>query len=113
MTLETTIEKYFAAWSEPDAAARKALLEAVWSADGTYTDPMAHAANRAELDALIAKVLSTNPGAKFTLRDKIDAHHGHIRFYWTLTFADGTEAPGMDYGEVAPDGKLIKIVGFF
>jgi Domain of unknown function (DUF3291)/SnoaL-like domain len=113
MTIESTLEKYVAAWSEPDAAARQSLLEAVWSADGTYTDPMSHAANRAELDAIIARFLSANPGAKFTLKDKIDSHHGHVRFFWTLHFANGTELPGMDYGELAPDGKLIKIVGFF
>lgn len=113
MTLDTTLQKYVAAWSEPDAAARQVLLEAIWSADGTYTDPMSHAANRAELDTIIAGFLSANPGATFTLNGKIDAHHSHVRFYWTLTFANGTQLPGMDYGEVALDGKLTKIVGFF
>jgi hypothetical protein len=111
--MNATIEKYLAAWNEPEPAARRALLEACWSADGTYTDPRSHGANLAELDAIIAGFLSASPGAEFTLNDKIDAHHGYVRFYWTLHFANGTELPGMDYGEIAPDGKLKKIVGFF
>jgi hypothetical protein len=111
--VDILIGKYIAAWSEPDPAARRALLEVVWSADGTYTDPLSHASNREELDTLIAKFLENNSGAKFTLRDKIDFHHGYVRFYWTLHLANDRVLPGMDYGEVAPDGKLSKIVGFF
>lgn len=113
MTTDAIVKQYITAWSEPDAAARWVLLEAAWSTDGSYTDPLSHASNRADLDTLIAGFLSANPGAQFTLNGKIDSHHGYIRFFWTLTFADGTELPGMDYGEIAPDGKLAKIVGFF
>ena len=111
--INTLIEDYIAAWSEPDSKTRQRLLEAVWHDEGIYTDPSSHAVNRAELDASIAKFLAGNPGAKFTLKDKIDYHHSHVRFYWTLRLANGTEIPGMDYGKVSPEGKLVKIVGFF
>lgn len=111
--IETLIGDYIAAWSEPDPAARRKLLESAWDDEGSYTDPVSHAANRAGLDAIIARFLDENPGAKFTRKDKLDHHHGHIRFYWVLTFASGVQLPGMDYGEVTPNGKLAKIVGFF
>lgn len=111
--IETLVKDYAAAWSEPDPVARRSLLEAVWDENGTYTDPIVHAANRVELDAVIARSLSNNPGAWFSDSGKIDYHHGHVRFYWLLNFANGNEFPGMDYGEVAPNGKLVKIVGFF
>lgn len=111
--IETLISKYVGAWSEPDAAARQQLLEAIWSPGGTYTDPLTHAASRAELDAVIEQFLQSNPGAQFSINGKIDAHHQHIRFYWVLHMSNGRELNGMDYGELAPDGKLQKIVGFF
>ncbi len=107
------IENYVAAWSEPDPTLRRKLLEAVWQEDGTYTDPISHASNRAGLDAIIARFLKDNVGAKFTLKGQPDYHHTYIRFYWTLHLANGREMPGMDYGEVSPEGKLVKIVGFF
>lgn len=111
--LNTLIENYVTAWGEPEASARWKLLEAVWQEDGTYTDPLSHAANRAGLEAIIALFLKNNPGAKFTLTGQPDHHHQHIRFYWTLRLANGRELPGMDYGEVSPEGKLVRIVGFF
>ena len=111
--LDALIKKYTAAWSEPDAASRQILLEAVWEQSGTYTDPLSAAVDRAELHALIGQFLTGNPGATFTLKGKIDAHHTYIRFYWLLRMSNGVEIKGMDYGEVSPQGKLVKIVGFF
>lgn len=113
MTIQTTIEGYLNAWNEPDAAARLTLLETIWSDDGVYTDPIAHAENRAELNAVIGRFHEMNPGAKFALKDEITAHGVHVRFYWTLHFANDISIPGMDYGELAADGRLSKIVGFF
>ncbi len=111
--VQPLIQKYIAAWNEPDADARRALLDAVWSAGATYTDPVSHAENQAELDAIIAGFQADNPGATFSLHDPVDCHHNHVRFYWTLNLAGGAALPGMDYAEITPDGKLAKIVGFF
>jgi hypothetical protein len=111
--LETLLRQYVAAWSEPDPAERRRLLAAVWDEDGRYTDPLSEAAGRAELDGLIAGFLRRNPGAHFALSAPPDHHHGFVRFYWTLRFANGRELAGMDYGEVSADGKLSRIVGFF
>src|SRR5258706_15773185 len=99
--IDAVIGKYAAAWSEPDPALRKTLLEAVWSSEGSYTDPLSHAANRAELDSLISQFLKGNPGAKFTVKGKVDCHHRHIRFYWTVHLVGDRELSGMDYGEMA------------
>lgn len=111
--IDAMVEAYITAWSEPDPLARQKLLESIWQADATYTDPLTHATGRAGLDEVISHFLEGNPGAKFTVNGKIDHHHDCIRFYWTLHFANGSEVSGMDYGEVTPDGKLCKIVGFF
>lgn len=109
----TLIEEYIAAWNEPDSHIRIELLETVWDDEGIYADPVSHAMNRAGLDVIIEGFLEDNPGAKIILNEKIDHHHNYVRFSWTLHLNDGREIPGMDYGEISPDAKLIKIVGFF
>ena len=44
----------------------------------------------------------------------IDVHHAMVRFLWRLVRADGTCGDiSIDFGEVGPDGRLVKIVGFF
>lgn len=44
----------------------------------------------------------------------IDTHHNVLRFLWRLVRADGTAGDtSIDFGETGPDGRLIKIVGFF
>lgn len=111
--IETLISQYILAWSETDADTRRKLLETVWAEDGVYTDPMSHAPGRAALDQVIAQFLASNPGAQFTQKGKFDHHHESVRFFWTLHLGSGAEIPGMDYGEITPDGKLAKIVGFF
>lgn len=47
-------------------------------------------------------------------RRGVDTHHGHLRFAWELVGPDGQVAvAGVDVGELAEDGRLRRIVGFF
>src|SRR4051812_25727179 len=39
-TSHTIAERYLAAWNEPDAARRAALIAALWSPQGRYADPL-------------------------------------------------------------------------
>ena len=44
----------------------------------------------------------------------IDVHHNVVRFLWRLVRADGSCGDiSIDFGEVGPDGRLVRIVGFF
>jgi len=44
----------------------------------------------------------------------IDEHHGRIRFPWALKAADGsTPVKGIDVGQLAADGRLASILGFW
>jgi len=44
----------------------------------------------------------------------VDAHHDHVRFAWELANDDGEVAVGgIDVGELAQDGRLRRIMGFF
>ena len=44
----------------------------------------------------------------------MDAHHDHVHFAWELANDDGEVAVGgIDVGELAQDGRLRRIMGFF
>jgi hypothetical protein len=52
-------------------------------------------------------------GSCFHLTSGVEVHHGFVRFAWNLTYANGSSVQGMDFGELAEDGRLQRIVGFF
>jgi hypothetical protein len=109
-----TLTQYMAAWNEPDDAARRALLAQCWSDSGVYLDPNVLLAGRDALATKIGEVLAGRPGARLEFMSGIDVHHNMVRFLWRLVRADGTYGDiSIDFGEIGPDGRLVKIVGFF
>ena len=109
-----TVTQYMAAWNEPDVAARGALLAQCWSDDGVYVDPTVSLKGRSALAAHIATVQASRPGAQLDFMSGIDIHHNMVRFLWRLVRADGTCGDtSIDFGEIGPDGRLVRIVGFF
>ncbi|WP_426534251.1 nuclear transport factor 2 family protein [Bradyrhizobium sp. McL0615] len=112
--ITTAVTRYMEAWNEREAAGRDTLLEQCWSDSGVYLDPNVSLTGREALGRYIAKVRATRPGARLEFMSGIDVHHNVVRFLWRLVRADGT--PGdtsIDFGEIGPDGRLVKIVGFF
>jgi hypothetical protein len=108
------VTHYMAAWNEREAAARHPLLERCWSDGGVYVDPNVSLIGREALGAHIATVQASRPGARLEFTSGIDVHHNVVRFLWRLVRPDGTCGDtSIDFGEVGPDGRLVKIVGFF
>ena len=110
------IAAYVAAWAERDEAARRRLLERAWADDGTYTDPLAHVLGREALVQHIGLFQQQAPMVRLVRASGIDEHHGVLRFAWKAEGA--TEPPlagleGLDIGELAGDGRLRRIIGFF
>ncbi len=108
------VTHYMAAWNEREAAARDTLLEACWSDGGVYVDPNVSLTGREALGGHIAKVQASRPGARLAFMSGIDVHHDVVRFLWRQVRADGgCGDTSIDFGEIGPDGRLVKIVGFF
>jgi len=113
-SIAETVAAYAGAWSEPDEAKRRKLLDAAWADDGTYTDPTVHVEGREALLAHIAAFQQQMPGARIRGTSGVDAHHGRLRFTWAMDDANGSVVvEGIDFGEVGADGRLARIVGFF
>jgi hypothetical protein len=105
---------YGSAWNTTDEAARRRALERAWADAGVYSDPTARVEGREALVAHIGGFQAQMPGARLELTSGVDEHHGALRFTWTLRASDGsTVTEGIDFGELAGDGRLRRITGFF
>jgi hypothetical protein len=114
MTSEEIVISYIASWSAADTAERDRLLERCWTDDGVYQDPLSEAAGRPALSRLIGGFQSQRPGFRFELTSGIDEHHLVLRFSWAVVGPNGEKVmEGLDIGELAPDGRLGRITGFF
>lgn len=114
MTIEEIVATYAAAWDEPDRGRRTEMLEASVTADAVYVDPTVETRGIAALVDHIDTVRQRFPGTHLELTSAVDAHHGLARFGWRRVMADGTARPdSIDIVEVAEDGRLSRIIGFF
>lgn len=113
-TFEERADAYLAAWHEPDAGARAALLDRIFTDDAIWIDPMANLTGRAALNDHITKVQADFPGARFERTSAIDRHEGGVRYAWRMLAEDGTAViTGMDFVTLRPDGTFASVIGFF
>lgn len=112
--LTSTIDTYLAAWTEADPGRRAKLIAEVWTDDGRLIDPPLAAEGPGAISDMAAALQAQFPGHAFRRASGVDAHHDHFRFAWELVGPDGTVVlAGLDVGEVAGDGRLARITGFF
>ncbi len=112
--LETLVDTYLAAWNETDPTRRAALVERAWATDGRLIDPPLTAEGHAGISDMAAALHAQFPGHVFRRASGIDTHHEQLRFAWELVAPDGTVAlAGVDVGELAADGRLARVTGFF
>jgi hypothetical protein len=113
MNTNEIVAAYGAAWNEHDQAKRAALLEQSWADNGLYTDPTATAVGRDALIAHIGGFHQVRLGHTIHLTSGIDTYGGCFRFSWVMRNGNEVALEGMDFGELAPDGRISRIVGFF
>jgi hypothetical protein len=114
MDLHETVAAYGAAWNEPEEDKRRTLLEQSWAEGAVYQDPTGRAEGRDALVAHIGGFQQMFPGNTIENTSGVDTYGEVFRFAWVMRDASGSPAlEGMDFGEVAPDGRLKSISGFF
>jgi SnoaL-like domain len=111
--MQEIIKRYLEAWNETDAAARLALVESVWAADGSYTDPLADVRGPDAIAGLIGAAQQQFAGLVFTLGGPVDANHNQARFTWHLG-PDGGEPIVIGFDVVVLDsaGQIASVHGF-
>lgn len=114
MDINEAVATYGAAWNETDEAKRRKLLEESWADDAIYQDPMGRAEGREALVAHIGGFQQMMAGNTIDATSGIDTYAGVFRFSWVMRDESGNVAlEGMDFGEIAPDGRVQSITGFF
>lgn len=114
MDTAAVVQAYGAAWNEPDEDARRRLLESAWADDASYCDPTATANDREALVAHIGGFQAALPGHRIDMTTVVDEHDQCLRFGWAMRGRDGAVLiEGTDFGTLAADGRLQRIVGFF
>jgi hypothetical protein len=111
--MQDIVERYIAAWNETDPQLRRGLIDSLWAADGSYTDPLVDVHGRDEIDATIAAVQQQFPGLVFRLGGPVDTNHDQARFTWHLG-PDGGEAIVIGFDVVVLDGgdQIRSVHGF-
>jgi hypothetical protein len=105
-------DRYIAFWNETDAARRQRMLEAGWSDDACYIDPLMQARGHAELNTLVGGVHERFPGFRFARLGQADAHGDNVRFSWKLgPSGDEDMIQGTDFVQLH-EGKLRSVTGF-
>lgn len=113
-TVLETLQAYLSAWTESSDAKRQELLQQSWADDGRYTDPISDILGRDAMMNVLTGFAQQHPGHAFVLASAIDQHHNLLRFSWRFEHPDGsTIFEGMDFAELADDGRLMRIVGFY
>ena len=120
-SLDEALLAYAEAWNTADAAKRPELLDIGLSDDCSYTDPAYEVRGKEELADHIGRSLSgeaydgLGAGARIPLSSGLDQHHGMFRFTWVLIEPQEQQIllEGMDFVELAADGRLQRITGFF
>jgi hypothetical protein len=109
MNVSELVASYLQTWNETDPAARRKAIDELWAQDGIYTDPVAVAAGRDQVDATISAVQGQFPGLTFTLAGQVDAHHDIARFTWRL----GDDLViGFDVLVLDEEGRISRVHGF-
>ncbi len=106
-------QRYVDSWNETDPGARRAAVEALYTENARYVDPLAVAEGHDAIVAMITAVQQQFPGSVFRLTGSVDGHHNQARFGWTLGPA-GAEAviAGFDVAVIGDDGRISTVLGF-
>jgi hypothetical protein len=111
--MDERLEHYFAAWNEPDAPEREALLRRALTEEAELLDPLGRWSGIERISERIAGYHSSAPGTEVVPGSGVDAHHDVERYVWKIVDSAGAELmEGLDVAERDRDGRLRRILMF-
>ena len=109
--MANAVELYIRAATERDPAARAALLEACFAADGRLVTTSREFRGRAEVAAMLERFHATEP-PRIRITSAVDVRGTIFRFRSAVDRTDGTTLDFFDAGELDADGRIKLIVTF-
>lgn len=111
-TIEETVQKYVASWSEPDPAIRRATVAELWSPDALYKNATTEFPGRKGIEEAVQEVWDLFTSKGFTVQvGRVDANHEAVRYTWEL-FAPGATAEPVALGTqvvtLDAEGRMVR-----
>ncbi len=107
------IQVYGSAWNEPDATRRLCALQRSMIETATYVDPTIDVATHADLSKAIGDFQTSFAGASIVQLSGIDARAGELRFAWDVRMGGASVVTGLDYIQIAQDGRIESLRGYW
>ena len=108
------VDAWFAAWSEPDAGRRGALLDAVTTSGIRFRDRFSLVAGRADLDPHLDAVHRFMPGSRLERAGEVRQCQGMALADWIARGPDGGErGRGTNVFEFDVEGRIDGVVGIW
>ena len=112
--LEARVDAFFAAWSEADAAVRRDRLAAVAAEALVFRDRFSCTSGLDDLAAHIGAAQVHMPGLRLQRDGAVRHCQGVALVDWVARAPDGAvRGHGVDVLELAPDGRLGGVTGFW
>lgn len=111
---ETIVDRWFATWSEPDAARRDEALDAIASSGLRFEDRFSRMAGVDEVRAHLAAVHRFMPGMRLERQGPIRHCQWHVLADWIAVGKDGQErGRGTNLFVLDQDGRIAAVTGFW
>ena len=110
---QEVVQVYGSAWNEPDAETRLCALTRSLTEAATYIDPTIDTTSREGLADAIGQFIASTPGASIVVTSGLDVRAGELRFKWEFQTGGTTLVRGVDYMEIADDGRIASIRGYW
>ena len=108
------IDRFFEAWSEPDAGKRREALEICVVRDVTFGDAYSFTSGIDDLDAHLAAARVHMPGVSLSRDGDIQTCLATAIVRWVAKREDGSiVGKGTNVVDLAPDGKIERVIGFW
>jgi uncharacterized protein YndB with AHSA1/START domain len=108
------VDTWFAAWAEPDAAAREAMLASVAVPAVQFRDQYSCLDGMDEVLPHVAAAQRFMPGLRLQRDGDVRHCQGTVLANWTATGADGQpRGKGTNVFSMAPDGRIEAVTGLW
>ena len=111
---QSFVDRFFAAWSEKDAARRRAELAAIASESVEFRDQHSCTSGIDDLSDHLGAAQRFMPGFELRRQGEIRACQGTLVVDWIAVGPDGAEkAKGSQVFDLGPDGRIARVIGLW
>jgi len=108
------VDRWFAAWGEPDATARERTLAAIAAAEIRFGDRFSCLDGITDINAHLTAAQRFMPGIRLERRGEIRQCQWHVLADWVAVASDGQErGRGTNLFVLDADGRITAVTGFW